>query len=200
MKFIVGKKLKMGQIWENKKVVPVTVVEAGPCFVTQVKTKEKDGYNAVQLGFDKLKEKKVGKANKSKPFATLKEYRAEGLTLNVGDTLDLSNANFAEGDIVSVSGISKGKGYQGGTKRFGFRGAASASHGNKHNHRTVGSIGSRWPQRVIKGKHMPGHMGYHRTTVHGLKIAKIDAANNLIAIKGAIPGGTGRVLEIVSKK
>ncbi|MFA5165859.1 MAG: 50S ribosomal protein L3 [Candidatus Paceibacterota bacterium] len=197
MKFIVGKKLKMGQIWKDNKVIPVTIVEAGPCTVTQVKEKEKDGYNGVQVGFGKIeKESKITKSLKAKPFDHLKECSIEA-QVKVGDILDVSQ--FAEGDIIKVAGVSKGKGNQGPAKRYGFRGAASATHGNKHNHRTTGSIGSRWPQRVVPGKKMAGRMGGIRTTVSGLIVVKIDKEQNLIAIKGAVPGHAGTLLEITAK-
>lgn len=187
----------MGQIWKDNKVIPVTIVEAGPCTVTQVKQKDKDGYNSVQVGFGKIeKESKVNKSLKAKPFSHLKEFFL-GTEANVGDVFDVGQ--FAEGDIIKVAGISKGKGNQGPAKRYGFRGAASATHGNKHNHRTTGSIGSRWPQRVVPGKKMAGRMGGIRTTVSGLTVVKIDKEQNLIAIKGAIPGHTGTLLEITAK-
>ncbi len=198
MKFILGKKLKMGQIWVDKKSIPVTIVEAGPCFVTQIKSKEKDGYEAVQLGFDKIeKAKNITKTNKTKPYKVLREFRSSTGELQAGVSIDASI--FAEGEIVDISGTTKGKGYQGGTKRYGFRGAASATHGNKHNHRTRGSVGCRWPQRVIKGMRMPGHMGFITQTTKNLKIVKIDKENNLLAIKGCVPGNAGTILEIVAK-
>ncbi len=195
MKFIVGKKLKMGQIWKEDKVIPVTIIEAGPCWVTQIMDKEKNGYQSVQVGFEKIsKEKKITKTNKTKPFEILKEFRGEAGEMKAGDMIDA--ASFQEGDVVKISGTTKGKGYQGGTKRYGFRGAATASHGNKHNHRTRGSVGCRWPQRVIKGMRMPGHMGFARKSIRNAEIVKIDKENNLIAIRGCVPGAAGTILEI----
>jgi len=194
--FILGKKIKMSQIFdEDGKVIPITLVEAGPCFITQVKTEGKDGYKALQIGFEKKKKPK--KTDKNKEFRYLKEIRnPEEQESKVGDKIDVSI--FKEGDKVKVSGISKGKGFQGGVKRWGFHGK-SATHGVKHEHRTLGSVGSTDAARVFKGKKMPGRMGYERVTKKNLKIAKIDIENNLIAIKGAVPGRPGTLLEIASQ-
>jgi large subunit ribosomal protein L3 len=197
MKFILGKKIKTSQIFDEKgNVIPVTLIEAGPCVVTQIKTKDKDGYEAVQIGFIK-KEKNIKKTEKGKEFKYLREERvkdSEDLSkYKPGDIIDVSI--FKEGDKVKVSGISKGKGFQGGVKRWGFAGKSS-SHGVKHEHRTIGSIGGRYPQRVIKGKKMPGRTGGERVTVRNIQIVKIDKDNNLIAIKGAVPGPNGSLLEI----
>ncbi|MFH1714434.1 MAG: 50S ribosomal protein L3 [Candidatus Nealsonbacteria bacterium] len=192
-KFILGKKIGMSQIFDgNGNLVPVTLISAGPCEVLQIKTKEKDGYQAVQIGFDKIeKAKKIKKTMKGKPFRFLREFLDENMEL--GTKIDVSI--FKEGDKIKVSGISKGKGFQGGVKRWGFSGR-NATHGVKHEHRTIGSVGSSFPERVIKGKKMPGRMGTKRTTVSNLKILKIDKDNNLLAIKGAVPGKTGVLLEI----
>ncbi len=186
----------MSQIFdEDGKVIPITLVEAGPCFITQIKEQKKDGYNALQIGFEK--KKKVKKTDKNKEFHYLKEIRnPEEQESKVGDKIDVSI--FKEGDKVKVSGISKGKGFQGGVKRWGFHGK-SATHGVKHEHRTLGSVGSTDAARVFKGKKMPGRMGYERVTKKNLKIAKIDIENNLIAIKGAVPGRPGTLLEIASQ-
>lgn len=185
----------MSQIWKDEKVIPVTLIEAGPCTVTQVKTKENDGYEAVQIGFDKI-EKKVSQQKAPKPFKNFSEFRVEGSELKPGDVIDLTT--FEEGEKARVTGISKGKGYQGAVKRWNFAGQGT-SHGVKDTHRRVGSIGCRWPQRVIPGKKMPGHMGYEQNTIKGIEIVKIDKENNIIAVKGAVPGGTGRLLEIIVK-
>ena len=200
MKAILGKKIGMTQIFQNEKVVPITLVQAGPCKVTQVKTKEKDGYEAVQIGFEEItKQKKITKSRKQKPFRYLKEFRDVGSeasnSLEQGSLVDVSM--FEEGDTVRVSGISKGKGFQGGVKRHGFSGR-NQSHGVKHEHWTLGSVGSAFPERVIKGRKMPGRMGTERITVKNLKIAKIDKENNILAITGAIPGRRGTLLEIRS--
>jgi len=197
MKFILGLKLQMAQIYnEEGKLIPVTLVEAGPCQVLKIKEKEgKDGYDAVQVGFLGLKDKKIKKAQKEKPFRYIREFTGK-TEHKAGDKIDVSL--FSEGDKVKVSGINKGKGFQGGVKRWGFRGR-STSHGTKHEQRTGGSIGSSFPERVIKGKKMPGHLGAERVSVKNLKIVKIDAENNILAIKGALPGPKGALLEIISK-
>lgn len=194
MKFILGKKIGMSQMFDaTGKIIPVTLVEAGPCTVLQKMTKEKEGYNSLQLGFIKIEKKnKIGKSMKGKEYRYIKETRTED-TANVGDQVNVSI--FTEGDKVNVSATSKGKGFQGGVKRHGFHGR-NATHGAKHEARTIGSIGQRFPQHVIKGRKMPGRMGFDRVTVKNLKIAKIDAQNNILALKGAIPGHRGTLLEI----
>ena len=205
MKFILGKKIEMSQMFDEKgNVVPVTLILAGPCVILQKKTKEKEGYNALQIGFEKIEKKsKIKKPMKGKEFKHIKEARdlQEGNPAfiqtfgeaKVGDELNASL--FKEGDKVTVIGISKGKGFQGGVKRHGFSGR-NASHGMKHEARTIGSVGQRFPQHVIKGRKMPGRMGTERITVKNLKIAKIDLKHNIIAVKGAIPGHRGTLLEI----
>lgn len=198
MKFILGKKLEMSQIFDDKgNVLPVTLIEAGPCQVVQVKTKENDGYQAVQIGFEKLeKAKKIKKTMKGREFRFIKEQRTENKEqLKVGDKININV--FKEGDIVNVSGISKGKGFAGVVKRWHFKGQFK-THGTKEKWRSPGSIGQRWPQRVIKGKKMAGRMGGDRTTVKNLKIVKVDPENNILAIKGAVPGRKGTLLEIRS--
>jgi large subunit ribosomal protein L3 len=194
MRFILGLKLGMSQIFrENGEVTPVTLIEAGPCFVLQVKSKEKDGYDAIQLGFKKIeKQKKIKKPMKGKEFTYLKECKVEGLKL--GDEVNLSS--FKEGDKVKVSGISKGKGFQGVVKRWGFKGKLSATHGTKHEHRTPGSVGTSYPERVVKGRKLAGRMGTERVTVKNLKIVKIDGENNILALEGAVPGIKGTLLEV----
>lgn len=200
MKFILGKKLRMSQIFDEKgNVIPVTLIEANPCFVVQKKTKEKDGYEAIQIGCEKLKAKKVKKPQKEKPYRYLREFRESvfsGIDISKykeGDKIDISI--FQEGDKVKISGISKGKGFAGAVKRWGFHGQ-SATHGTKHEERTIGSVGSAFPQRVIKGRKMAGRMGAERVTVKNLKIAKVDVENNLLAVKGAVPGRKGTLLEV----
>lgn len=196
MKFILGIKLGMTQIFDEKgNRTPVTLIEAGPCQTTQIKTEEKDGYAAVQIGFQKLKEKKIKKPQEKKPFKYLREFRGniDISKYKIGDKIDASV--FQEGDIVKISGISKGKGFAGVVKRWGFAGRP-ATHGTKHEERTPGSTGSRFPQRVIKGRRMPGRMGSERVTVKNLKIVKIDSKNNLLAVKGAVSGKKGTLLEI----
>ena len=198
MKFILGKKLKMSQIFDEKgNQFPVTLIEAGPCFLTQIKTKEKDKYSALQIGFEKIeKTKRIKKTMKGKEFRYLREFRIEGPEIKdyeLGKKIDVSI--FKEGDKVSISGISKGKGFAGAVKRFKVAGFPK-THGTKHGLRTIGSIGSMTPQRVIKGKKMPGRMGGERVTVKNLKIVKIDPEENLIAVRGALPGRKGTLLEI----
>ena len=196
MKFILGKKIEMSQMFNEKgNVIPVTLIEVGPCFVTQIKSKEKDGYEAIQIGFANLKEKKVKKPQKDRPYRYLKEFNPaiSGTKLKVGDKIDVSI--FKEGDVVKISGISKGKGFAGAVKKWGFHGRPS-THGTKHEERTIGSTGSRFPQRVIKGKKMPGRMGTERVTVKNLKIVQVNPENNLLVLKGAIPGRRGTLLEI----
>jgi large subunit ribosomal protein L3 len=191
MKFILGTKIKMSQMFDEKgNVVPVTLIEAGPCKVLQIKTKEKDGYPAVQVGFQK-KTKKIKKNEKGKEFKYLREFKNG--EYKVGDEITVSI--FQEGEKVKVSGISKGKGFQGGVKRWGFSGRG-ATHGVKHEHRTLGSVGMSFPERVIKGRKMPGRMGFERVTIKNLKIVKVDKENNLLVIKGAVPGRKGTLLEI----
>jgi large subunit ribosomal protein L3 len=198
MKFILGKKIKMSQIFDKEgNVIPVTIVEAGPCYVTQLKTKEKDGYEAVQIGFEKLKEKKITKSKKKKPFRYLKEFRDDPKNYQLGQEINV--LIFKEGDLVSVSGISKGKGFQGGVKRWGFSGRPS-THGTKHEERTLGSVGASTPSRVIKGKKMPGRTGGERVTIKNLEIVKIEPEKNLLYIKGAVPGSRGSLLEIKASK
>ncbi len=196
MKFILGRKLGMSQVFDKEgKAIPVTIIEAGPCFITQIKNKEKDGYEAVQIGFEKLKDKKVKKPQKDKPYRYLREFSIADsqFSKKIGDkiTVDI----FQEGDIVKVTGISKGKGFQGVVKRHGFSGGP-ASHGHRHVLRTPGSIGSAFPERVVKGRKMPGHTGAKQVTISGLKIIKIDPENNLLAVKGAVPGPNGGLVEI----
>ncbi len=197
MKFILGKKLEMTQIAEDDKVIPVTLIEAGPCFITQIKTKEKDGYDALQIGFEKLKPKKVKKTLKNKPYRYLREFkvRESGIeNYELGQRVDVSV--FKEGDKVKISGVSKGKGFQGAVKRWGFSGR-DATHGVKHEHRTLGSVGVSDAERVFRGKKMPGRMGGERVTVKNLEIVKVDPENNLIAVRGAVPGKKGTLLEII---
>jgi len=201
MKFILGIKLGMTQVFDEKgNQIPVTLIEAGPCYVTQTKNKigaeqAKDGYEAVQVGFQKLKEKKVKKSQKSKPFKHLREFKGDIdiSKYKAGEEIDVSI--FHEGDIVKISGVSKGKGFAGVVKRWKFKGRSS-THGTKHEERTGGSVGCSFPERVIKGRKMAGRMGHERTTIKNLKIAKVSPEENLLAVKGAVPGKKGTLLEI----
>ena len=195
MKFILGKKIEMSQVFGEKgEIIPVTLIEAGPCYVTQIKTKEKDGYEAAQIAFERMsKEKKIKKPQKEKPYKHISEFRVKLQDIKIGDEINISI--FSEGEKVKISGISKGKGFQGGVKRWGFHGQ-SATHGTKHTGRTIGSVGSAFPQRVLKGKKMPGRMGSEKVTIKNLKIVKVDKEKNLLAIKGAVPGKRGTLLKI----
>lgn len=197
-KAIIGKKIGMTQIFdENGKVIPVTVVEAGPCVVSQKKTVETDGYDALQIGFGNLRPKLVNKPMKGHfdkfdvaPKRVLKECRFEDVNAyNVGDIIKADV--FEAGEQVDVIGTSKGKGYAGVIKRWNF-GRLKETHGTGPVVRKGGSIGAcSDPSRVFKGKKMSGHLGAEQVTVQNLKVAKVDAENNLIAIKGAIPGPNG---------
>ena len=186
----------MSQLFDKDgKLTPVTLVLAGPCYILQKKTKEKEGYEALQVGFEKIEKKnKIGKSMKGKEYKYIKEQRIKGENdSKAGDEINVSI--FQEGEKVKVSGMSKGKGFQGGVKRHGFSGR-NATHGVKHEHRTIGSVGQRFPQHVRKGRKMPGRMGYEKVSVKGLKIMKIDKDNNLLILKGAVPGRTNALLEI----
>lgn len=188
----------MTQIFDKEgNVIPVTLVRALPNTVVQVRTKDKDGYSAVQMGMGERKEKNIKKPQREhfKDLGNLRyvrEFRTDA-SFERGAKIDVSQ--FSEGDPVKVSGISKAKGFQGVVKRHGFHGAP-ASHGTKHALREPGSIGATWPQRVIKGMRMAGRMGGVRVSTKGLKIAKVDVENNMLAIKGAVPGKRGTLLEI----
>jgi len=198
MKFILGLKLGMSQIFDKDgNVVPLTLIEAGPCQITQVKTKESDGYESLQVGFKEItKKNKIKKPMAQKPFRFIREFRnARAGEMKVGDKIDVSL--FQEGDIVKVAGVSKGKGFQGGMKRWGFHGKF-ATHGIKHEARTVGAIGDGGLERVLKGKKLPGRMGTVRTTVKNLQVVKVDKENNLLAVRGAVPGHPGTLVEIRS--
>lgn len=193
MKFILGKKIEMSQVFkEDGTVVPVTLVQTGECGVVQVKTKEKDGYEAIKIGFEALPERKIKKSGTS--FRYLKEFEGEANSFKAGDKILASI--FTPGDRIKVSGVSKGKGFQGGVKRWGFSGKLSSTHGNKHEHRTLGSTGCSIPARVIKGRKMPGRTGSERISVKNLEVVKVDMKNNIIALKGAVPGRRGTLLEI----
>lgn len=203
MKFILGKKIGMSQVFiEGGKVVPVTLVEAGPVVVTQIKTADRDGYNAVQVGYDssikKINKPLTGHFDQLGKFRYLKEFDLKDINqMQKGAKIDVSV--FKEGDQVKVTGLSKGRGFQGVMKRHGFHGAP-ASHGTKHSHRAPGSIGSAFPQHVFKGLRMAGRMGNEQVTQEGLEVVKIDQEKNLLAIKGAVPGARGTLLKIQSEE
>lgn len=202
-KGLIGKKIGMTQIFDEAgNVVPVTVVEAGPCTVTQIKTMENDGYEAIQVGFGDVKVLRVNKPMKGHfdkadvaPKKTLKEFRLDSIDgIEVGNILKADT--FEVGEVVDVKGTSKGHGTAGAIKRWNFS-RLRMTHGTGPNHRHAGSLGAcSSPSRVFKGKKMAGHYGHETVTVQNLKIAKVDAENNLIAIKGAIPGPKGGIVVI----
>jgi len=206
MKGLIGKKLGMTSLFrEDGKNVPVTIIEAGPCAVTQVKTEDTDGYNAVQLGFGNRKEvntpqalqKHFKKAGVS-PKQIVKEFRNFDLEANIGDevTVDI----FTEGEKVSVIGNSKGKGFQGVVKRHGFSGVGMATHGQHNRLRAPGSIGAAsFPSRVFKGMRMAGRTGNERVKVQNLVVEKVLADKNIIFVRGAIPGHKGSIVYIEKK-
>lgn len=188
----------MSQIWKNDKVVPVTLIQAGPVTVTQVKNKEKDGYEAIQVGFGmkkKLNKPMAGHLKGLGNFQSLKEFKIQNAELKVGDVLGASQ--FKEGEKVKVSGLNKGRGFQGVVKRHGFHGGPK-THGQKNRLRAPGSIGATAPQRVMPGRRMAGRMGGTRTTVKNLEIVGIDKEKNILFVKGAVPGNKGVILEIRS--
>ncbi len=200
-KAILGTKLGMTQIFaEDGKVIPVTVVKAGPCAVVQTKTVETDGYESVVVGFGDVKEKSLNKPMKGifakanvAPKKYLREFRLEEATLAVGD--EIKAEIFEAGEKVDVSGISKGKGFAGPMKRWGLH-RGPMSHGSGY-HRGSGSMGAcSNPGRVMKGKKLPGHMGVVKVTIQNLEIVKVDAENELILVKGAIPGNKGGLVTI----
>jgi len=206
-KFILGKKIGMTQVFKGDDVIPATLIESGPNFVIQIKTKEKDGYGAVQLGFGVRKEKNIKKPQKGHfakiqntkykipPLRWLREFRVENSELKLGD--EIKPEIFAPGDKVNIIAVSKGKGFQGVVKRHGFHGGPK-SHGQKDRHRAPGSIGASWPQFTIKGMRMAGRMGGDKVTVKNLEIVEVDRENNLIALKGAIPGRRGTLIMMKS--
>ena len=205
MSGLIGKKIGMTSIYgANGKIMPCTVIEAGPCVVTQVKTVEKDGYEAIQLGYDEKKEKKTSKPLKghfekagTTPKKVLKEFTRfeEGHSIKFGDVLDVTI--FVEDEFVDVSGVSKGKGFQGVVKRHGFGGVGDSTHGQHNRLRAPGSLGaSSWPSRVFKGMRMAGRTGGNKTKMINLQILKIVKEKNLLIIKGSVPGPNGSYIII----
>jgi len=198
MAFILGKKLKMSQIWKDDKIIPITLISAGPVVITQVRTKEKDGYEAVQIGFGakkRLNKPMKGHLKNLGNFRNLKEFKVQSAKFKVADVLDVSQ--FQEGDKVKVSGLNKGRGFQGVVKRHGFHGGPK-THGQKNRWRAPGSIGATAPQRVMPHRKMPGRMGQERKTIKNIKILRIDKEKNILMLKGAVPGMKGTLLEIQS--
>lgn len=207
MRGILGKKVGMTQLFDTSgAVVPVTIIEAGPCYVTQVKTVESDGYNAIQIGFEETQERKLSKGERghleksqSPVLRHLRELRyADSPTLSPGAVL--RSDVFQEGDIVDVIATSKGRGFAGGVKRYGFAGGPK-THGQSDRHRTPGSRGSgTTPGRTYKGTRGPGHYGNARATTQNLKVALVDPERNLLAIRGAVPGPNGGLVLIREAK
>jgi large subunit ribosomal protein L3 len=196
---IIGKKLGMSQVFgDDGKVAAVTAIEAGPCLVTQVKTVDKDGYNAIQLGFGETKQLKSPQREHLKEagqFKHLREFRLDDTKeIEVGQKIDVSL--FKSGDLVDIIGISKGKGFAGVVKRYHFAGGPK-THGQSDRHRAPGSIGaSASPGRVLKGLHMAGHMGNQRVTARNIEVFEADPARNLLLVKGTVPGGRNGLLLI----
>ena len=196
---IIGRKLGMTQVFQDDgRAEAATIISAGPCTVVQIKTADKEGYDAVQLGFGeakKLNSPQRGHLKETGSFRYLREFRlADTKNVKLGDKVDVSL--FQPGDLADVTGKSKGKGFAGVVKRYGFAGGPK-THGQSDRHRAPGSIGAgSTPGRVLKGKHMPGHMGSQRVTARNLEILKTDTENNLLVIKGAVPGANNGLLLI----
>ena len=199
---LIGKKVGMTQIFDVDGVaIPITLIEAGPCFVTQVRTAETDGYQAVQLGFDEVKPKRLTsgemghlKRNSLPPLRFIREFRAKDPQVKEGETVNVSV--FAVGEKVDVVGVSKGKGFQGGVKRYHFRGGPR-THGQSDRERGPGSRSSTTtPGRVYKGSRGPGHMGNDRVTSQSLKVVLVDAERHLLGVRGAVPGAKGGLVLI----
>lgn len=200
---LLGKKLGMTRFFgKNGASIAATIIEAGPCYVTQIKTRDKEGYNAIQLGFGSKREKLVKKPEDGhfkragvEPTRYLKEFREPELkSIKEGDEIKVDI--FKEGDSLTISGVSKGKGFAGAVKRYGFKGGPK-TRGQSDRLRAPGSIGaSSFPSRVFKGKKMPGRMGNRRVTVRNLEILKVDPEKNLLIVKGAVPGPINGMLEI----
>lgn len=203
-KFILAKKIGMTQMYKDGIIKPVTLVEAGPVFVVQIKTKDKEGYNAIQVGFGEKKAKNISKALKKHMkdlgnFRWLREFKItedELTNFKVGDKIEASV--FVDGDKLKITGYNKSKGFQGVVKRHGFHGGPK-THGQKNRYRAPGSIGATHPQHVMPGRRMAGRMGGERVTMKNRKVIQVDSANNLIAILGALPGKKGDLLEVSGK-
>ncbi len=204
MKSLIGKKIGMTQIFDEQgKVIPVTVIEAGPCTVVQIKNIENDGYNAIQLGYGEVKEYKLTKPErghytkvKVAPKKHLREFRVDSLeNVNVGDEIKVDT--FEVGDKLDIQGISKGKGFQGVIKRHG-QSRGPMGHGSMY-HRRPGSMGpTSTPGRVFKGKNLPGHMGRETITIQNLDVVRVDLDKNVILVKGSVPGAKGAILKLKS--
>jgi large subunit ribosomal protein L3 len=202
LKGLIGKKIGMTQIFVEGRALPVTLIEAGPCYVTQVRLPDKDGYSAVQLGFDEVRPKTLTggelghlKRNTLPPLRFLREFRVKNPEVAEGNQINVDQV-FSTGESVDVVGISKGRGFQGGVKRYHFKGHHK-THGTSDRERAPGSRGSTTtPGRVYKGARGPGHMGNRRITTQNLKIVLVDKERNLLGVNGAVPGAKGSVVEI----
>ena len=203
MSGLIGKKIGMTSLYDEKgNNLACTIIEAGPCVVTQIKNEEKDGYNSVQLGFIDKKERNINKAEaghfknaKTAPKSNLFEFKNFENELSVGDVLNVDH--FSEGEFVDISGISKGKGFQGVVKRHGFAGVGQSTHGQHNRLRAPGSIGAAsYPARVFKGMKMAGQMGNEKVTVQNLKVIKVVPEKNLLVIKGCVPGHKNSIVTI----
>ncbi len=204
LKGLIGKKIGMTQIFDDDTgaAIPVTLIEAGPCYVTQIRNLEKDGFSAVQLGFEEVKPGRLTggrlghlRRNSLPPLRYLREFRIKDPQVKEGDTLTVNQA-FAVGELVDVVGTSKGKGFQGAVKRYGFSGGPK-THGQSDRWRAPGSHGSTTtPGRVFKGSRGPGHMGFERVTVQNLNVVLVDPERNLLAVRGAVPGPKGSLVMI----
>lgn len=201
MKFILGKKVQMSQKFRaDGQVVPVTIVKAGPCFISQVKKNDKDGYQAISLGFGvkkKLNKPQSGQLKGFEKARYIKEFRIEGDPQDYQKGQQINVSIFNENDIVQVTANSKGRGFQGVVKRHHFAGAPK-THGDKDQLRHGGSIGSQRPQHVLKNKRMAGRMGYNQVSVKNLEVIEVDTANNILYIKGAIPGSRNTLVKITA--
>ena len=198
MKYILGKKLEMSQVYgPDGSIIPVTLIKAGPCYVTNVMSKDRNGYEAVQIGFEvikKLNKPEEGHLKELPKLRHLAEFRVENPSVQRGDLIDASS--FIPGDLVQVQGVSKGKGFQGVVKRHGFHGHPS-SHGHKDQERMPGSIGAGGPQHVFKGRRMAGRMGTDQITVKNLKVIEVRD-NGILVVKGAVPGARNTIIHIMS--
>jgi len=203
MSGLIGKKIGMTSLYDEKgNNLACTIIEAGPCVVTQIKNEEKDGYNSVQLGFQDKKERNINKAEaghfknaKTAPKINLFEFKNFENELSVGDVLNVDH--FSEGEFVDISGTSKGKGFQGVVKRHGFAGVGQSTHGQHNRLRAPGSIGAAsYPARVFKGMKMAGQMGNEKVTVQNLKVIKVVPEKNLLVIKGCVPGHKNSIVTI----
>jgi len=203
MSGLIGKKIGMTSLYDDKgNNLACTIIEAGPCVVTQIKNEEKDGYNSVQLGFLDKKERNINKAEaghfknaKTTPKRNLFEFKNFENELSIGDVLKVDH--FTEGEFVDISGISKGKGFQGVVKRHGFAGVGQSTHGQHNRLRAPGSIGAAsYPARVFKGMKMAGQMGNEKVTVQNLKVIKVVPEKNLLVIKGCVPGHKNSIVTI----